>query len=121
ARARFHEDHGEGFSGERFLVVRPRTHSFRQDEQTVELLAREVGYGEKVSRHHKMYLRRSSSSTMALRRSRTRSPSTTIVAVPGSGRSNRTSSSNVVITVCSRRAPMASMLTLTRAAMRAIS
>src|SRR6185503_78953 len=72
ACARLHEDHGERFSCERLLVVRPRAHSFGQSEQTVELLAWEVGNGEKVSRHHRMYLRRSSSSTMALSRSRTR-------------------------------------------------
>ena len=54
------------------------------------------------------------------RRSRTKSPSTSRVRTPDSGRSNRTSSSRVVITVWRRRAPMFSMRSLSSVAMRAI-
>src|SRR6185437_1336581 len=70
---------------------------------------------------HNIYFLKSSSSTIVLRQSRTTWASTTIFAEPRSGRSNRTSSRRVVITVCSRRAPIFSMRSLTRAAMRAIS
>src|SRR6476660_1997078 len=61
---------------------------------SAELREREV-----VERGHSMYLRRSSSSTMVLSRSRTSVAFTVTASLPRSGRSYSTSSSSVDITV----------------------
>ena len=99
ARARLHEDHRERLSRERLLVVRAGAHPLGEREQAVELVAGEVGNGEKVAwafgrvgrvdrwtvdrqlaRLSRMYFRRSSSSTIAFSGRGRRRASTVIVS-----------------------------------------